>query len=812
MDYYKQLKDDIFVDGHSTFVRSIQDQQNQSLVADNYMHEMEVNRTHNINYARQIIFRDPIANQPNQDGRSYLELYNDQRISSKILPINHGFDNDLNINVSHRLRYKTNPENAGGQTNISKFKSFKKVEQYFDRDYYIIRTQNTTNEFLGPFDLTKPLPRSASIDSLLRTNKFYNRDHRLMLCKNNNLSLEQLNKLFFENNEPKPNYSGISFFDSFDLSSPYFFTTPDEITSFLKRDYVLTDIQKIAIINNPHYVFELHDYLLRDYVDFHQLIKNIGTDFEKVANFENNDEIRQIKKFYNRLDFEEYKIQKEIVRKNKLQKINENLNFEKNYNSRNFNENDVEFLNNKERSKYIEKNNIRNFKIDNLLLDNDRSKKANSSSLTISNKNIEIVDFQKQKIRLDNYFIHIVDDATTNQELSPGISLIVSNNRAYSDLYKIGFSMENRTILGDGINISNFLNDTSLPRDIEFILRTSIISEVQFLKIKKLQAFDLFESRLHFVPITKYINGGNGFDRNIFNINDTNNYQINIDSYKGEVSKNINYEEFGFLNFKDSDGVQSNYQYATTEIVNLHLTQDVYEPISYIYVTNDSDIFNFKSKKFKIAVRYLGYYIDEEKNVNNHIFIDKNGFIYEEKTPLSATSSENYKNNLFDKTISLEDAHIAKLKGIINDKNIFKKINYWNNLKNISLYLEDPDKIVVNKKYIVNGVDVSKPLKNNFELIKISEQKTWDKETFNVMYEANEHFNKNIDQNLYNRLLNNVRFSSEDRINFAALCSGPEFEAKTIDNAFTINYKDHEVSPKSDSKINSIFRRKTYIV
>ena len=188
---------------------------------------------------------------------------------------------------------------------------------------------------------------------------------------------------------------------------------------------------------------------------------------------------------------------KEIVRKNKLQKINENLNFEKNYNSRNFNENDVEFLNNKERSKYIEKNNIRNFKIDNLLLDNDRSKKANSSSLTISNKNIEIVDFQKQKIRLDNYFIHIVDDATTNQELSPGISLIVSNNRAYSDLYKIGFSMENRTILGDGINISNFLNDTSLPRDIEFILRTSIISEVQFLKIKKLQAFDLFESRLH---------------------------------------------------------------------------------------------------------------------------------------------------------------------------------------------------------------------------------------------------------------------------------------------------------------------------
>ena len=167
---------------------------------------------------------------------------------------------------------------------------------------------------------------------------------------------------------------------------------------------------------------------------------------------------------------------------------------------------------------------------------------------------------------------------------------------------------------------------------------------------------------------------------------------------------------------------------------------------------------------------------------------------------------------MFDKTISLEDAHIAKLKGIINDKNIFKKINYWNNLKNISLYLEDPDKIVVNKKYIVNGVDVSKPLKNNFELIKISEQKTWDKETFNVMYEANEHFNKNIDQNLYNRLLNNVRFSSEDRINFA-IAFWRYFmifiiNSKCIINCFCFKFR----STTKSSKINSIFRRKTYIV
>ena len=332
--------------------------------------------------------------------------------------------------------------------------------------------------------------------------------------------------------------------------------------------------------------------------------------------------------------------------------------------------------------------------------------------------------------------------------------------------------------MGNGIDISDFLNDTSMPDDIGFILRTSIISEIQFLKIKKIAAFHAFENKLGSVPIMKYVNDGHGFERNIFNINDINNYKVDIDNYTGEASKNLDYKDFGFLNFEDSDGGKNMHQYVTTKNVNLRLTENVYEPISYIYVTNDNDIFDFKSKKIKVSVRYLGYYIDEEQNTTNHIFIDRKGFVYEEKIPINIKINSNYKNNLFNKTVSLEDGHIANLKGIINDNNMLKKINYWNNLKNVSLYLEDPDNIVINKKYIVNGVDISKPLKNNFELIKISEQKTWDKEVFNVMYEANDHFNKNIDQNLYNRLLNDVRFSSDDRVNFAALTSGPEFEEK----------------------------------
>ena len=366
--------------------------------------------------------------------------------------------------------------------------------------------------------------------------------------------------------------------------------------------------------------------------------------------------------------------------------------------------------------------------------------------------------------------------------------------------------------MGNGIDISDFLNDTSMPDDIGFILRTSIISEIQFLKIKKIAAFHAFENKLGSVPIMKYVNDGHGFERNIFNINDINNYKVDIDNYTGEASKNLDYKDFGFLNFEDSDGGKNMHQYVTTKNVNLRLTENVYEPISYIYVTNDNDIFDFKSKKIKVSVRYLGYYIDEEQNTTNHIFIDRKGFVYEEKIPINIKINSNYKNNLFNKTVSLEDGHIANLKGIINDNNMLKKINYWNNLKNVSLYLEDPDNIVINKKYIVNGVDISKPLKNNFELIKISEQKTWDKEVFNVMYEANDHFNKNIDQNLYNRLLNDVRFSSDDRVNFAALTSGPEFEEKTINNAFVIDYRNYDEIPNrdkigfSDDKINNLVK------
>ena len=121
--------------------------------------------------------------------------------------------------------------------------------------------------------------------------------------------------------------------------------------------------------------------------------------------------------------------------------------------------------------------------------------------------------------------------------------------------------------MGNGIDISDFLNDTSMPDDIGFILRTSIISEIQFLKIKKIAAFHAFENKLGSVPIMKYVNDGHGFERNIFNINDINNYKVDIDNYTGEASKNLDYKDFGFLNFEDSDGGKNMHQYVTTKML-----------------------------------------------------------------------------------------------------------------------------------------------------------------------------------------------------------------------------------------------------